>query len=50
MKISVTGATGFIGRHVLNELTRQDVEVNAVTRKTTPIPSRIGSAKGGYWK
>ncbi len=32
MKIAVTGATGFIGRHVLNELARQGVESIAVVR------------------
>lgn len=32
MKIAVTGATGFIGRHVLAELARHKVEVIAVVR------------------
>lgn len=32
MKIAVTGASGFIGRHVLNELAKQPVEVIAVVR------------------
>lgn len=32
MKIAVTGASGFIGRHVLSALQLQDVEVVAVTR------------------
>jgi dTDP-6-deoxy-L-talose 4-dehydrogenase (NAD+) len=35
MKIAVTGATGFIGRHVLAELARHDVEVIAGTRDST---------------
>lgn len=36
MKIAVTGATGFIGRHVLTELARRDVEVIAISRHATP--------------
>jgi nucleoside-diphosphate-sugar epimerase len=32
MKIAVTGALGFIGRHVLGELARRDVEVIATER------------------
>lgn len=32
MKIAVTGASGFIGRHVLAELSQQDVEIVAITR------------------
>ena len=36
MKIAVTGATGFIGRHVLTELARHDVEVIAISRHATP--------------
>lgn len=34
MKIAVTGAAGFIGRHVLNELAGQAVEVTAVIRSS----------------
>jgi nucleoside-diphosphate-sugar epimerase len=37
MKIAVTGASGFIGRYVLAELARQQVEVVAVTRNTTRL-------------
>jgi len=32
MKVALTGASGFIGRHVLNELIQQDVEIVAITR------------------
>lgn len=35
MKIAVTGATGFIGRHVLSELARHPVKIVAVTRKSS---------------
>lgn len=35
MKIAVTGATGFIGRHVLAELAKHDVETIAVVRPAT---------------
>ena len=35
MKVAVTGASGFVGRHVMEELGRQSVEVIAVTRDKT---------------
>lgn len=35
MKIAVTGASGFIGRHVLAELRLHEIEVVAVTRDVT---------------
>ncbi len=37
MKIAVTGASGFIGRYVLAELARHQVEVVAVTRDATQL-------------
>ena len=37
MKIAVTGASGFVGRHVLAELSQLDVELVAVTRKATRL-------------
>jgi len=37
MKVAVTGASGFIGRHVLAELVRHPVEVIAATRDTTKL-------------
>lgn len=40
MKIAVTGATGFIGRHVVAELTERAVEVVAVVR---PLSTRTPS-------
>ncbi len=33
MKVAVTGATGFIGQHVLTELAKYSVEVIAITRQ-----------------
>lgn len=35
MKVAVTGATGFIGRHVLSELARHPVKIVAVARKAS---------------
>ena len=35
MKIAVTGATGFIGRHVLAELAKREIEVVAIVRPST---------------
>jgi nucleoside-diphosphate-sugar epimerase len=37
MKIAVTGASGFIGRHVLAELARHPVEVIAATRNAAKL-------------
>lgn len=37
MKIAVTGASGFIGRHVLTELLQREVEIVAVTRDATRL-------------
>ena len=37
MKIAVTGASGFIGRHILSDLLKQEVEIVAVTRKATRL-------------
>lgn len=38
MRIAVTGASGFIGRHVLTELLSRDVEIVAVTRNRQNLP------------
>lgn len=37
MKVAVTGASGFIGRHVLTALIQRQTEVVAVTRDTTRL-------------
>lgn len=37
MKVAVTGASGFIGRHVLADLLRHGVEIIAVTRDATRL-------------
>lgn len=37
MKVAVTGASGFIGRHVLTALLQHEVEVIAVTRDATRL-------------
>jgi nucleoside-diphosphate-sugar epimerase len=37
LRIAVTGASGFIGRHVLSELAHQPVEVTAVTRDAAKL-------------
>jgi UDP-glucose 4-epimerase len=43
-RIAVLGATGFIGRHTVDELQRRGVEVVAVTRGTDVPPSLRASA------
>lgn len=40
LKIAVTGAAGFIGRHVLDELMRHNVEIVATTRDVTRLADR----------
>jgi nucleoside-diphosphate-sugar epimerase len=35
VRIAVTGGTGFIGRHVLAELTKRDIEVIAIVKPST---------------
>jgi nucleoside-diphosphate-sugar epimerase len=42
MKIAVTGASGFIGRHVLSQLTRDSLKTVAVTRDTARLSDWIG--------
>ena len=37
MKVAVTGASGFVGRHVLNALLEHKVEVYAITRDTKKL-------------
>lgn len=37
MKIAITGASGFIGRHVLSELLKYETEIVAVTRNATHL-------------
>lgn len=39
MRIAVTGATGFIGRHVIAELARRAVETVAVVRDVAKVPT-----------
>lgn len=41
MKIAVTGATGFIGRHVINALKNADVEVVAVVRHPSAFDDSV---------
>ncbi len=43
MKIAVTGATGFIGRHVVAELMRCGVAVVPVLRPGSPLPPELAS-------
>lgn len=37
MKVAVTGASGFVGRHVLAELRKHDVEIVAISRDATRL-------------
>lgn len=45
MRIAVTGASGFIGRHVLTELSKRELEHVAVTRDANRLSSLKTSAR-----
>lgn len=45
MRVAITGATGFIGRHVLAELARHSVEVIAVVMPLLSAPSESSYTK-----
>lgn len=44
MKIAVTGASGFVGKHVLAALRTHDAEIYAVTRDASRLSNRIDSS------
>jgi nucleoside-diphosphate-sugar epimerase len=48
IKVTVTGANGFIGRHVIKELSSYDVEVNAIAREYVQ-QSDLPSLEKGKW-
>ena len=41
LNIAVTGASGFIGRHVLTELARRDLAATVLLRPASPIPEWV---------
>ena len=45
MKILITGATGFVGRHVINELLKYDPEIIAAIRNKNSLPELRGKIK-----
>ena len=42
MKIALIGATGFVGKAILNELLERNYEVNAIARDTSKISTENG--------
>lgn len=40
-KIAVTGASGFVGRHVLAELARRDLSATVLLRPASPVPEWV---------
>jgi len=47
MRVCVTGATGFVGRHVLAELARRGIDTVACRRAGSPAPAPV--AAGRRW-
>ena len=45
MKVAVTGASGFVGNHVLKSLLKESVEVVAVTRNSKRLDNFFISDK-----
>lgn len=45
MKVAVTGASGFVGRHVLQELIRLGMDIVAVTRDATRLSDVAGAVR-----
>lgn len=45
MKIAVTGASGFVGRHVLRALARRSVDITAITRDVARLGDWVKSIK-----
>lgn len=49
IKVAVTGASGFIGRHVINELNSQGVEIVALARRDSTDLPIINNGKWVYF-
>lgn len=47
MTILVTGATGTVGRHVVNQLVREGAQVRAVSRSPEKAGLPDGAEEGG---
>ena len=45
MKVIVTGASGFIGKSLIKELYKHDIEVIAIVRNRNKIPELVDSIK-----
>jgi nucleoside-diphosphate-sugar epimerase len=43
MKIAITGATGFIGRHVVSELDRQEISSTLLMRPSAALPDLVAN-------
>ena len=41
MRVAITGASGFVGRHVIAELAKRDIEIVAVLRPASALPASL---------
>ncbi len=47
-RIALTGATGFVGSHLLDELVSRGYDVNALTRRSQPTRSNVNWISGDF--
>lgn len=46
MRVAITGASGFVGRHVIAELAKRDIEIVAMLRPASALPASLSGWTG----
>jgi nucleoside-diphosphate-sugar epimerase len=46
MRVAITGASGFVGHHVIAELAKRDIEIVAVLRPASALPASLSDPTG----